>query len=280
MKDAYSQILELVSHEESFDFSAYHLNMLKRRIDNRIIKTATVNPENYFHYLQNEKEEPKKLVNYFMIHVSHFFRDALSYELLAKIVIPKIVSQAIKSNQQSIRIWSAGCARGEEPYSVAILFNEYFEKEKITNIKIDFFATDFDEKVIAYAKEGCYSLKSLHETKVKYIEKYFTKNNENYTICQKIKAMIHFSNYNLLDLNSYAPSESIFGNFDLVLCRNVLIYFNQSHQNRVFQKFHKGLKPRGILCLGEAESPLTSFRNHFCQISKFTKIYEKTIYES
>jgi len=279
MKDPYSKILEIVSQEEDFDYSAYHLAMLKRRIDNRIIKTCTSNPEKYLTYLQTEKNESKKLVSYFMINVSHFFRDTIDFELLGTTVIPKIVCQAIKSKQPSIRIWSAGCARGEEPYSVAILFKEYFEKEKI-NLKIDFFATDFDEKAIASAKQGEYSLKSLNETKIKYVKKYFTKSNGKYAICPTIKSMVHFSHYNLLDMNSYAPTESIFGNFDLVLCRNVLIYFNQSHQKRTIQKFYKALTANGILCLGEAETPLSDFKNQFYQISKFSKIYEKTTYES
>ncbi|PCI35915.1 MAG: chemotaxis protein CheR [Flavobacteriaceae bacterium] len=279
MKDSYSKILEVVSNEEYFDYSAYHLSMLKRRIDNRIIKTCTSTPEKYLKYLKTDKEEPKKLVNYFMINVSHFFRDTMSFELIRKIVIPKIVSQAIKSKQQSIRIWSAGCARGEEPYSVAILFKEYFEKEKI-NLKIDFFATDIDETALTSAEQGEYTLKSLNETKIKHVEKYFKKINGKYIICPSIKSMVHFSHYNLLDTNSYAPTESIFGNFDLVLCRNVLIYFNQSHQQRIIQKFYKALTPNGILCLGESETPVSNFRNHFYQISNFSKIYEKTIYES
>ncbi len=274
MKNTHLKILDFLKSERNFDYSGYHFAMLERRIQNRIIHLGSIAPEAYFEYLQNNPAEPTLLIENFMINVSHFFRDPLSFELLARVIIPTIVASKLRSNEHSIRIWSTGCAYGEEAYSVAMLFNEYFGAEMV-HFNLDFFATDFDSRAIEKAKQGTYNSTSMKEVKHGLLKKYFTEGDGSYTIIPDLKMSIQFSTYDLLHKNSYAPSESIFGDFDLVLCRNVLIYFNQEFQKLILNKLLKSLAPKGVLMLGESEVLGDSFREKLRQISKYAKIFEK-----
>jgi chemotaxis methyl-accepting protein methylase len=274
MQKVYIEILNVLKARENFDFVAYKLPMLIRRINNRIIQTHQETPEKYIEYLISNKMESKELLNNFLINVSHFFRDPLLFEFLKAHIVPELVKQFNNTGQNTFRIWSAGCSRGEEAYSLAILLHEYFNKEA-KKININFFATDYDDAALLAANKGQYLSASLDETKSKYLNKYFTKSDGIYHLDSSIKSMVRFSKYNLIDKNSYIPSESIFGNFDMVLCRNVLIYFNQTYQEIIFDKLYKSLSPNRILILGEAEAPTMNFKMKFERINSCCRIYQK-----
>ncbi|MEI6174916.1 MAG: protein-glutamate O-methyltransferase CheR [Bacteroidota bacterium] len=267
-------ILEFLHVNRGFNYSAYHMEMLERRITNRITNSRTKDPSAYYQLLTTDPGEPDRLIENFMINVSRFFRDPLSFELLSKIILPDLIKAKQNRNDPALRIWSAGCSDGEEAYSVAMLVNEYFKREKI-NLHIDFFATDFDAGVISRARQGEYTAENIKEVRHGFFRDYFTGHDGVFTIRPSLKRMIRFSVYDLLDKQSYAPSESVFGDFDLVLCRNVLIYFNPEFQELIFNKLHKSLAPKGILMLGETETPMAHFREKFRQVSKYCKIFEK-----
>lgn len=274
MDNIYLKILTYLKTERNFEYNAYHFTMLERRIKNRITQTTAKSPDDYLQYLKNTPDELDKLIDNFMINVSHFFRDPLCFEFVAKCILPNIIDAKIKEKENTLRIWSAGCSKGEEAYSIAIMLKEYIEREKI-KLNIDLFATDFDAGAINTANRGIYAAESMKEVKLGFVDKYFTATDGKYTVNPGLKTMIRFSVYDLLDKHSYAPSESIFGDFDLVLCRNVLIYFNQEFQEIIFSKLLKSMKPKGILMLGETEAPISQFKEKFVQKSKFCKIYEK-----
>lgn len=274
MDAIYNEILDLVKAKENFAFEAYKLPMLIRRIDNRILKTKSTSPQEYLLLLKESAGEAKKLLNNFLINVSHFFRDPLVFEFIKERVLPELIAQIETKGQKTFRIWSAGCAKGEEAYSLAILIDEYCKKEDV-QIEIDFFATDYDLTALECAKKGEYKLGSLDEVKFKHQSRYFIKSGDKYTIEPSIKSKIQFSQYNLLDKNSYAPTDSIFGEFDLILCRNVLIYFNEESQNLIFDKLYKSLSENKLLVLGSAEVPPKYFGKKFHQINDCCKIYRK-----
>lgn len=273
MEEISRNILEYLKKHKNFDYTAYHSEMLERRIQNRIMHTFTNSPQEYYQYLQNQPKEAALLIDNFMINVSHFFRDSLCFEFLAHQVLPQLIEKKQSTGDKNLRIWSAGCSHGEEPYSMAIVLNEILKSAKY-NFNINFFATDFDAEAIKQARQGIYTIESLKEIKVAYFQKYFKHNDEKYEIAPEIKEMIQFSEYDLLDEKSYAPSESVFGDFDLVLCRNVLIYFNQDYQDKIFAKLNKALTKGGILILGEAEVPINKYKERFRKISRYCKIYE------
>jgi len=267
-------ILEFLHLNRGFNYSAYHMEMLERRITNRMINSRTNDPSAYYQLLATDPGEPDRLIENFMINVSRFFRDPLSFELLSKLILPDLIKAKQNRNDPALRIWSAGCSCGEEAYSVAMLVNEYLEHEKMS-LHIDFFATDFDAGVIGKARQGEYTAENIKEVRYGFFRDYFTGNDGVFTIRPSLKRMIRFSVYDLLDKQSYAPSESVFGDFDLVLCRNVLIYFNPDFQKLIFNKLHKSLAPKGILMLGETEAPVAHFKEKFRQVSKYCKIFEK-----
>jgi chemotaxis methyl-accepting protein methylase len=249
--------------------------MLERRIKNRIVKTNTDNVHNYYSFLTTIPDEPKRLTENFMINVSNFFRDPLCFELLARIFIPDLVKEKQKLNDDTLRVWSAGCSQGEEAYSLAILINEFREHEKL-DLNLDLFATDYDEKAIESAQNGTYSPGSMKEVKLGLVEKYFVVKDGKYTVIPELKSMVHFSVYDLLQKNSHAPSESIFGDFDLILCRNVLIYFNLDFQEQIINRLHKSLAANGILVLGESEVLLPRHTDKFRPQSTYCKFFKKT----
>lgn len=267
-------ILRFLKEKRGFDFNGYRTSMLERRIQKRIHATNCINIDDYLAFLKHQPEELDHLIDVFTINVSRFFRNSLSFEYITKVIIPELFYSKAKEKDKSLRIWSAGCSFGEEPYSMAIIINEFLRKDE-TSIELNIFATDIDKKAIKGASVGSYGFESIKKVKYGILDKYFTKVDDQYKIDPKIKKQIQFSFFDLLDKKSTVPPDSIFGNFDIVLCRNVLIYFDPDYQKIIFEKLYKALKPNGYLILGEAEVPVEGFRHKFKRENKFCKIYRK-----
>lgn len=275
MKTEIKNILDLLQEQRGFDFTGYRTAMLERRIQKRIYSTNSKNFDDYLEYLTRQPDELDNLIDVFTINVSRFFRNSLAFEYINKIIIPEVFLAKAKAHDDSIRIWSAGCSFGEEPYSVAILINEFLRKEK-TSVNLNIFATDIDTKALKRASAGYYDLESIKKVKYGIYKKYFTKEGDRFKISPEIKKMVHFSFYDLLDKNHIVPPDSVFGGFDIVLCRNVLIYFDLDYQKIILNKLYKSLNQNGYLILGEAEIPLEGFNHKFRRENKCCKIYRKS----
>ncbi len=267
-------ILNLLKNQSGFDFSGCRSAMLERRIQKRMYSTNTKSLDDYIDYLNNYPDEYDQLIDVFTINVSRFFRNTLAFEYLRKIILPDLFLNKIKKNDESLRVWSAGCSFGEEAYSVAIIIYELLKKENIS-IKPNIFATDIDKNALKQAIHGRYGIQSVDNVKNRILNNYFIQENQEFLLNPEIKKMVQFSFYDLLDENKAVPSESIYGSFDLVLCRNVLIYFEQEHQKSIFSKLYKSLKPNGYLVLGEAEMPIEGFSHKFKRENNCCKIYRK-----
>lgn len=270
-------ILKLLKTHRGMDFSGYRRSMLERRLQKRIYSTKSNNISNYTDYLVDHPDELDHLIDVFTINVSRFFRNTLTFEYINKVIVPDLLftkNNIPNNNNLSIRVWSAGCAYGEEAYSMAIILNE-FQKKEHTNFSLNIFATDIDKKALKIANTGIYNIKSLKNLKYRLFLKYFTQGENNYVIDPRIRKMVQFSYYDLLDKKRTVPAESIFGGFDIVLCRNVLIYFNNDHQKIIFNKLYKSLNKNGYLVLGEAEVPIEGFKHKFRRENNFCKIYRK-----
>ncbi|MCK4922277.1 MAG: protein-glutamate O-methyltransferase CheR [Bacteroidales bacterium] len=267
-------ILHLLEEKRGFDFSGYRSSMLERRIQKRMYSTSCKNLSDYLEYLNYNPDESDHLINVFTINVSRFFRNSLTWEYIRKILLPDLYYEKIKANDNSLRIWSAGCSYGEEPYSLAIIINELTSMEE-DSLNLNIFATDLDKKAIKLASEGIYGFDSVKRVKYGIYKKYFTRDAENYVLDQEIKKKVQFSFFDLLDKKHMVPPESIFGGFDIVLCRNVLIYFDLGHQKIIFNKLYKSLNPNGYLILGESEVPGDEFKNKLQRDNSCCKIYRK-----
>lgn len=206
--------------------------------------------------------------------MSHFFRNALTFEYLQKVILPNLIAKKLDANDKNLRIWSAGCSLGEEAYSIAIMINEILSKEDV-DLQLHIFATDIDKNAIQFAQKGCYNFKSLENVKLGILNKYFSQDENQFVVNPEIRKRIHFSFYDLLDKKSYVPNNSIFGGFDIVFCRNVLIYFNPEYQKIIFDKIYKSLNSNGLLVLGDAETPTGEYNFKFKRDNIWCKIYKK-----
>ena len=267
-------ILQYLNENRGFDFSGYRISMVERRIQQRFPSLKCESYHDYLHYLKENPDEFDHLIDALTINVSRFFRDTLTFEYIADRILPAIVYEKKKVADGSIRVWSAGCAKGEEPFSIAILIQELIEKEDLKT-KTSIFATDIDGKILEKARKEAYSFDSIKSMKYRLLKKYFTFEGEAFQLLPVIRNLVSFSVYDILDKKSYAPPESIFGSFDMVFCRNVLIYFDTEHQDQIFDKLYRSLARNGYLVLGEAEIPSTKYQRRFRKVNECCHIYQK-----
>jgi len=274
MDNDLKSILNYLNEKRGFDFSGYRISMVDRRVQQRFPSVKCESYNDYLNYLHENPDELDNLLDVLTINVSRFFRDTLTFEYIADRVLPAIVYERKKAADHSMRVWSAGCAKGEEAYSIAILIHELFEKEALkTDISI--FATDIDSKILKKARKAAYPFESIKSVKYRLLKKYFTSQGETFQLIPAIRNLVSFSIYDILDKKSYAPPESVFGSFDMVLCRNVLIYFDTEHQDQIFDRLYRSMAKNGYLVLGEAEIPPTNYQGRFRKVNECCHIYQK-----
>ena len=274
MDKTLKSILDHLSKERGFDFSGYRPPMLGRRIRNRLTSTKCVGFPEYLKYLEKHPEELDELVDVLTINVSRFFRNTLAFDYIADRILPTIVFEKKNGRDPSLRVWSAGCATGEEPYSIAILIRELQRKEKL-DLGVNIFATDIDERVLKRAKKALYPYESIKNIKYRLLKRYFKENGERFQLNPNIQEMVDFSAFDMMNKRGYAPPESVFGDFDMIFCKNVLIYFSTRHQDRIFDKVYRSLAKGGYLLLGKAETPTREYQNRFRKVNGCCPIYQK-----
>ena len=270
----FSIILEFIYKNSGLDFSVYRHSMIERRMGKRL---SSLNIDSYLHYLdylKNHSEEMTALLDVLTINVTRFFRNTFTFEYIATHILPKIISKKKSSNNNQLRIWSAGCSTGEEPYSIAILINEILEKEGL-DFNTMIFATDIDKKALQSAHKAVYSFENIKNVKYELLKKYFFDRNDSFILNPGIKQMVSFSQFDMLNKNTMIPSESIYGEFDIVFCRNLLIYINPLSHNRIFEKLCFSLVKNGILVLGKTETTASEFTRKFEDVTGMCNIYKK-----
>lgn len=226
------------------DFSNYKRPTLLRRIERRINIHALPDLPSYVTYMHQNPEETHALLKDLLISVTNFFRDQKAFEIIENDILPALLNGKTAENQ--LRIWVAGCATGEEAYSLAILCAEIMSGV-IDGPKVQVFATDIDEAAIAHAREGLYTLNDVADVSPERLHRFFLKEGEYYRIRREVRETVMFAMHNFL-------KDPPFSHLDLVSCRNVMIYLNHVAQERVTETFHFALNPGGFLFLGSSES--------------------------
>jgi chemotaxis methyl-accepting protein methylase len=250
--------------EHGFCCDAYKPSYLQRRIQVRLRSSQMESFRDYLRFLRTHPDEYRKLLDTLTINVTQFFRDSDVYSALKEQLIPEFLSSGWP--RKTIRIWSAGCASGEEPDSLAILMLEALSVSKAGS-RFSIFATDIDANSLAMAREGTYSEERIERLPSNLISKYFDSA-EGYHIKQHLKSYIRFKQSDLL-------VDKGINLCDLVLCRNVLIYFNREDQERIIKKFHACLHAGGYLILGKTEILPPGFADMFTCIDRRSHIYKK-----
>ena len=239
----------------NIDLNCYKERQMKRRIDALIAKHKITSYEAYVSQLKKDREMFDEFVNYLTINVSEFYRNPEQWELLEKDILPFL----FENHGKQLKIWSAACSTGDEPYSLVMLLSKIMP---LSNIKV--IATDIDSQVLEKARLGLYNVKSLKTLPLEFQSRYFTKiNDRTYQISDKIKSRVEFKKQNLLK-DDYPQG------CHLIVCRNVLIYFTEEAKNDIYLKFAKSMKKDGILFVGSTEQILQpsklgyeSFRSFF-----------------
>ncbi|MGF1938472.1 MAG: chemotaxis protein CheB [Nostoc sp. ChiQUE02] len=265
--DALATIFVLLRSQSGVDFSHYKSNTLDRRIQRRMLLYKLEQLEDYAQYLQQNPAEVKALYEEILIHVTYFFREPEAFELLKEQVFPSIMQN--KSVGLPIRIWVAGCSTGEEVYSIAISLLEFLS-DTVTSPPIQIFATDISEIAIEKARTGIYPENQMVEVSPERRRRFFNAiEGGGYQISKAVRELCVFARQ---DLGSDPP----FSNLDLVSCRNVLIYLDETLQKRILPIFHYSLNPTGFLLLGTSEST-GKYSELFTLIDRKNKIYAKKL---
>ena len=240
------RILAQVHARTGHDFSQYKRSTILRRIERRMQLNGFVTLDAYLAYLRGNASEAQAMFNDILIGVTNFFRDRESWLALQQQVIPAIFRRSNIHEGEGIRVWSIGCATGEEAYGLAImLFEEAARQEARTHIQV--FASDLDERSIAHARDGLYPAAIEADVSPERLERFFTREGEYYRVKRELRDVVLFTNHNVM-------RDPPFSRQDLIACRNVLIYLQRTVQERVFDIFHYSLNPGGYLFLGSSES--------------------------
>ena len=274
MSSFIEQIISEINQKKDIDLNGYRHDMLMRRIIVRMAKLRLNDRKVYLKKLKEDPTECNRLIDTIGINVSSFFRDPIVFEIIEQNILPSVMANKRHSGQKEIRVWSAGSALGEEAYSMAILIHKALKKEP-DNWTPYIFATDIDTSNLKKVKTSLYPRESFISTKVGILDEFFISANNGYEVKSFIKEMVHYSWDNVASPKVIAPAESVFGTFDIVMCRNVLIYFKKELQNKVIEKLYKSIISGGYLILGESESIYTEAKAIFKTIDSKNRIFQK-----
>ena len=248
----YKALTDYIYANSGLRFDAVSRTILQRRLSARIRELNLDSFENYYTYLMyhpGRESELEILFDLITTNETYFFREERQLRAFTDELIPCLVSD--RTRPRSLRIWSAGCSTGEEPYTLAILCRN---SELLNGWNVDLFASDLSQKVIQTARRGIYRESAFRSAPPEFRERYFEKTQENqYQIREELRRMVTFGKLNFLD----ERRTGILGEFDLIFCRNVIIYFDEEAKKKAIKILYRCLKKGGYLLLGHAESLLS-----------------------
>ncbi|QSS98464.1 protein-glutamate O-methyltransferase CheR [Pontibacillus sp. ALD_SL1] len=246
MADDYYGFINQVRRKTGVDLSLYKEGQMKRRLTTLRDKRGYTSFERYFQAISKDEELFFEFLDRMTINVSEFYRNQKRWEILESKILPDLVR-----DKKTLKVWSAACSTGEEPYTMAMILSRYFP---LTDIHI--LATDIDENVMQRAKKGVYPERSLKEVPLDIRNKYFKQKGNLFEISDDIKKTVTFKKHNLL-------SDRYESNFDLIICRNVLIYFTEPAKNEVYKQFSHSLNKGGVLFVGSTEQIFNAHNYQF-----------------
>jgi len=252
----YEKFKEQIFRKTGIDLSLYKERQMKRRIESLIKRNGEDTFDGYFRLIDRDKERFDEFINYMTINVSEFYRNPAQWDMLKTTIIPYLLEK-----NKKLKIWSAACSTGEEPYSLVMCLSDFFP---LKDIKI--LAADIDDAAIEKAKMGIYSKKSIENIPEDFKKKFFEPIGNSFKISDDIKRCVEFKKMNLLK-DTY-PS-----NYDLITCRNVMIYFTEDAKSEMYHKFNGALRENGILFVGSTEQIIVPAKYNF--VPKKTFFYER-----
>ncbi|MGE5308840.1 MAG: CheR family methyltransferase [Deltaproteobacteria bacterium] len=261
------KILRFISEKRGVDLSSYRRTFVDRHLRSRLMETHSGNAMEYIALMKDNPEELDKFLDALSINVTHFFRDKDVFESLKEKIIPDILKgKDTGTERKLIRVWSAACASGQEPYSIAMLLDEAVRGRD--NLLIRIWATDVDQDALDKAKEGRYDEEDIKEVPPRFIDRYFIRDGGMYVVKDELKSLVRFEKHNLI---TGEPLKFM----DAVFCRNVMIYFNREQQEALMAKFAAALNSKGYLVIAKVESVWE--KDLFVPVDHIRKIYRKIL---
>jgi chemotaxis methyl-accepting protein methylase len=259
-RDAFDAILGILRDRTGTDFSCYRPSTITRRVLNRMISVGASTFTDYLAVLRNSEAESGLLLQRVTIKVSRFYRNGEVFDMLRERVMPELTRRRMS---EPLIIWSAGCGYGEEPYTLAMLLDNAGVAGRVE-------ATDIDRSALSAAAEARYSEASLQELPIDWRARYLRTLGQNYLIRDEIRTRVQFAHHDLTVISSNPARK-----FDLVCCRNVLIYLAHDVQLRILASLIDSIRPGGFLCLGEAEWPAPSLMAGLEPLGHKTRIFRR-----
>ena len=274
MNDDLHEIVKTMNVMHGRNISRYDESFLLKSLGQRLTATSCGTIKDYCEYLSEHDEEAEQFFRSLNITYSEFFRNPLTFAVLEQRVLPGLIEEKQESGTAEIRVWSAGCAAGQESYSIAILLDELLSARK-SSLSFRIFATDISENCLATAKRGVYDTAAVQNVRLKHIHSCFEAGHGSYPVARRLRDQIEFSFYDLLDEHSTSPPGSIYGDFDLVFCSNLLFYYMPEIRNFILNKVWHSVSYGGYLVTGEAERPIVE-RTSLIEIYPMSAVYRKT----
>jgi chemotaxis methyl-accepting protein methylase len=261
MNGKLEEISTLLLEKYGADVSHYDESFLEMSVAKRLSVTGCYSLNDYHKHLKNTKSEAVSFVDSLNISFSEFFRNPLTYAYIEQMVLPLLIEKKKKENNREIRIWSAACASGQEAYSIAMLWNEVLPASRST-IDCRIFATDCNPEEIIAAQKGVYQMASIGKVAFNRVQTCFNQQKETFSIKPELKKQVDFSIFNLLDKQLVSPPASIYGDFDVIFCCNLLFYYKPEFRHQILDKISRNLAADGFLITGETEREIVKEGNY------------------
>ncbi len=262
----FAAIRDILLAGRGFDLDGYKDRCIKRRIAARIRNLNCPSTASYIALLADNDAEQEELIEALTIHVSQFFRNPSTFRVLEESILPDLLRKS--RGRSELRIWSVGCAGGEEPYSLALLCDELCTSRD----QVSIIGTDISADILKKARTGLYEAHRLVEVPESALVQYFSLEDTKYRLNSHIRSKVRFFRHNILQ-------DRRFSQIDLILCRNMLIYFSRQEQERILRSLAAALVPDGLLVLGRAETMVSDSRELFSCVDPTERIYRKRIDE-
>jgi chemotaxis protein methyltransferase CheR len=250
-EQTFDQLRSLIQDRAGIQFPEEKRYLLESRVRPRLVACGFSSFKTYARHLQNEHDpdEMTHLLNAVTINETSFFRHPAQFEALRETYMPELIRDRQEAGKKTIRLWSAACSAGDEPYSLAILVKESIEP-RFPHMEFQIIGTDINTEVLEEARAGKYRKRAVRNVPTKHLEKYFRKTGDTFVLRPSIREMVTFDTLNLGDSRDMRRMRD----FDVIMCANVLIYFDQAQKKRVLRLLHRALRPGGYLLVGGSET--------------------------
>lgn len=248
--ELYQRFVDLIYKRTGIWFESNKRYFVDKRLDERIAELGLENYREYYQLLKfsTDETEMQQLVNRLTVNETYFFRDFPQLQGFAEEALLQVIKEKVATGDKKIRLWSAGCSTGEEPYTLAIILLEMLpDPEKWT---IEILASDINTRVLDVARKGCYNSRSVKDVPEEYLERYFTQRLDMNILSMKVRNMVTFKIINLMEDKEMKVQR----NYDFIFCRNVLIYFDTESRLSVLNRYYHSLRSGGFIYLGHSES--------------------------